>query len=106
MLNRHWVDLTKTAFASRRGIVRLMGEVRRMGPGGQEPLAPTSLEAIDSELRRVTGVHRVHYDLANWRKRSDGAWERIDGTPRHTGSSGQGADGGEPDEPPPGLAGD
>jgi len=77
VLTRHWVDLSKTAFASRRGIVRVMGEMRRMGPESDKPLDPTNLEVIDSELRRVNGVARVHMDLINWRKNAGGDWEPV-----------------------------
>ena len=88
VLSRHWVDLTKTNFASRRGIVRLMGELQRLGPESSRPMEPQNLETLDSELRRVRGVDRVHFDLANWSKNEEGEWVLTD------------------DEPPPALPAD
>jgi hypothetical protein len=98
VLSRHWVDLTKTAFASRRGIVRLMGEMRRVGTDAQKPLDPTNLEVIDNELRRVTGVTRVHFDLSNWHKNSEGEWELSEEARRRLRSNGPGEDGDGPME--------
>ena len=95
VLSRHWVDLSKTNFASRRGIVRLMGELRRLGAESSKPLEPQNLEALDSEIKRLRGVDRVHFDLANWRKNSEGEWEPT------SEDETQALDHG--DEPPPAL---
>jgi len=78
VLTRHWVDLSSTNFASRKGIVRLMGELRRIGPDASTALESTNIVAIDAELRRIRGVQRVHLDLANWRRNEDGDWEPIE----------------------------
>ncbi len=106
VLTRHWVDLTKTAFASRRGIVRLMGEIRRMGPDALKPLDPTNLEVIDHELKRVNGVARVHFDLVNWHKSDEGEWEPVASPTHRPGSNGPGADGEGPLEIDPNIEGD
>jgi hypothetical protein len=80
VLTRNWYDLTKTNFASRRGIVRMMGELKKLGREGETRLEPTHLEALDGELRRVRGVQRIHFDLANWRRNEEGEWVPIERT--------------------------
>jgi hypothetical protein len=77
VLSRNWLDLSKTNFASRRGIVRLMGELRRLGAESSKPLEPHNLDALDSEIKRLRGVDRVHFDLRNWRRNSEGEWVQI-----------------------------
>jgi|SoiMethySBSTD1v2_1073268.scaffolds.fasta_scaffold2083659_1 hypothetical protein len=78
VLSRHWVDLASTNFASRKGIVRLTGDLKRVGPQAGRPLESTSLTILDSEIRRQKGVQRVHFDLANWRRTEDGEWVRVE----------------------------
>lgn len=92
VLSRHWVDLSSTSFASRKGIVRVAGELRRMGPYSSQSLESTSLTALDGELRRLRGVRRVHIDLPNWRRTEDGQWVRVDRRPERESKA---ADGGE-----------
>lgn len=81
VLSRHWVDLSSTAFASRKGIVRVTGDLKRVGPQAGRPMESTSLNILDTEVRRVSGVQRVHFDLANWRRTEEGEWIRIDREP-------------------------
>lgn len=94
VLSRHWVDLSSTNFASRQGVVRLMGELRRVGPQSDQALENTNLIALDTELRRLRGVRRVHFDLANWRRNEDGEWVRserqVETTRRTPGAAGGG----------------
>jgi len=78
VLSRHWVDMTKTNFLSRRGILRMMGELRRLGADASAPIRPQVLDTLDQELKRVRGVRRVHYDLANWRRDEGGEWRPIE----------------------------
>jgi hypothetical protein len=78
VLSRHWVDLASTNFASRKGIVRVSGDLKRVGPQAGRPMESTSLNILDSEMRRLSGVQRVHFDLANWRRTEDGEWVRVD----------------------------
>jgi len=78
VLTRHWLDLSKTNFASRRGIVRLMGELKRLGAETGKPLEARNLETLDTEIKRLRGVDRVHFDLANWRKNEEGEWISIE----------------------------
>ena len=104
VLSRHWVDLASTNFASRKGIVRVSGDLKRVGPQAGRSLESTSLTILDSEMRRLKGVQRVHFDLANWRRTEDGEWVRID-KQEHAGEDEP--EGGAPpqagDEPPPAL---
>jgi len=78
VLTRHWVDLSSTNFASRKGVVRLVGELRRMGSDPASSLESTNIVAIDAELRRIRGVQRVHLDVTNWRRNDDGDWEPVE----------------------------
>jgi len=77
ILSRHWVDLTATNFASRQGVVRLMGELRRIGQRSEESLESTNIVALDAELRKLRGVRRVHMDLTNWRRDEEGQWVQV-----------------------------
>lgn len=77
VLTRHWVDLTKTSFLSRRGILRMTGELQRLGAASSTTAQPTALETLDQELKRVRGVRHVYYDFANWRRSEDGEWRQI-----------------------------
>ena len=77
VLSRHWVDLTATNFASRQGVVRLIGELRRVGQRSEESLESTNIVALDAELRKLRGVRRVHLDLSNWRRDEEGQWIAV-----------------------------
>jgi len=89
VLSRHWVDLASTNFASRKGIVRVSGDLKRVGPQAGRPVEATSLNILDSEMRRLSGMQRVHFDLANWRRTEEGEWVRID---RETHAQGEAED--------------
>lgn len=78
VLTRNWFDLTRTNFASRRGIVRMMGELKKLGRDKDGKLEPAHLEQLDRELSRLKGVERVHFDLANWQRNDDGKWVPVD----------------------------
>jgi hypothetical protein len=82
VLTRNWIDLSKTNFASRRGIVRMMGELKKIGREQESQLEPAHLDQLDGELKRLKGVQRVHFDLANWKRNEEGQWERVTET-RH-----------------------
>lgn len=78
VLTRNWFDLTKTNFASRRGIVRMMGELKKLGRDKDGKLEPAHLEHLDRELSRLKGVERVHFDLTNWQRNEEGEWVPVD----------------------------
>jgi transposase len=78
VLTRNWFDLSKTNFASRRGIVRMMGELKKLGRDKDAKLEPAHLEQLDCELRRLKGVERVHFDLANWQRNEEGEWVPVE----------------------------
>ena len=104
VLSRHWVDLASTNFASRKGIVRLTGDLKRVGPQAGRPLESTSLTILDSEMRRQKGVQRVHFELANWRRTEDGEWVRVE--KQEHASEDEPEEGAPPQdgsEPPPAL---
>jgi len=82
VLTRHWYDLSKTNFASRRGIVRMIGELRKVGRGQDGQVESAQLETLDTELRRLKGVQRVHFDLDNWRRNDDGEWVPVEDAAR------------------------
>jgi len=104
VLSRHWVDLASTNFASRKGIVRVTGDLKRVGPQAGRSLESTTLTVLDSEMRRLKGVQRVHFDLANWRRTEDGEWVRIDKQEHETeGESDEAAPSQDEGEPPPAL---
>ena len=78
VLTRNWFDLTKTNFASRRGIVRMMGELKKLGREKDSKLEAAHLEQLDRELNRLKGVERVHFDLANWQRDEEGGWIPVE----------------------------
>ena len=88
VLTRHWYDLSKTNFASRRGIVRMIGELRKLGREQDGKLDPSQLESLDTELRHLEGVQRVHFDLDNWRRNDDGQWVPVDESHRDAQADG------------------
>jgi hypothetical protein len=97
VLSRHWVDLTATNFASRQGVVRLIGELRRVGQRSEESLESTNIVALDAELRKLRGVRRVHLDLSNWRRDEEGQWIPVvrEKSSEDALPPGEAADGGE-----------
>jgi hypothetical protein len=105
VLSRHWVDLLSTSFVSRKGIVRVTGDLKRVGPQAGRALESTTLTVLDSEMRRLKGVQRVHFDLANWRRTEDGEWVRIDRQEHEAEDESEGSappqDEGEPPAPLP-----
>ena len=67
---RHWLDLQRVRFASFRGTVRVQGELVVLG--GEGRLEPTKIEVLETEIRRIGGVKRIVFDLANWRRAASG----------------------------------
>ena len=102
VLTRNWYDLTKTNFASRQGIIRVMGELKKLGREANEELTGTQLGALEVEMKRVKGVQRIHFDLLNWRRNEDGEWVPIEETKRDlrggSGDPGHGIESGNFDE--------
>jgi len=97
VLTRHWVDLTKTSFLSRRGILRMTGELQRLGAAASTKVQPTALETLDQELKRVRGVRHVYYDFANWRRSEDGEWRQVVSLSEQRGKAEGEGGAGEPD---------
>lgn len=77
VLTRHRVDLSKTSFFCARGVVRMLGELRRHGAGSSTGVALGELEAIEHDIQGLQGVTRVHFDLSNWNKLSNGQWKPV-----------------------------
>lgn len=84
VLSRHWIDPSSTSFASRKGVVRLMGELRRVGSAFGASLEATTLTVLDTELRKLPGVRLVHFDLVNWRRDEEGVWVQLEQAPEPT----------------------
>lgn len=77
VLTRHRVDLNKTSFFCARGIVRMLGQLNHLGAYADRPVELGEVEVIEHELQGVPGVVRVHFDLSNVRKLSNGKWEEV-----------------------------
>ncbi len=73
-LARHWIDTQQVSFGSFRGTVRISGKLCRLAGETRGELIPPDIDVLDTEIRRVEGVHVVHFDLCNWRKDSRGEW--------------------------------
>ena len=98
VLARHWVDLTKTNFLSRPGILRMRGEMRRLGAEASSPIQPQVQDTLDQELKRVNGVRTVQYALANWRRGEEGEWHPVGKRKSRRGGKESEGDSSEPDE--------
>ena len=93
VLSRNWYDLTKTNFASRQGIVRMIGELQKLGREAELNQEPAQIENLKTELQRLKGVRQVHFDFANWRRNEDGEWVPVEPDRRDVQSDrGAGAD--------------
>jgi hypothetical protein len=79
VLTRHWVDLEKTNFHSFRGVVRISGELQSINSKSITPLDSGRMQVLESEMMRLNGVTRIHFDLKNWRKSMAGQWELVNG---------------------------
>lgn len=93
MLARYWLDVQKARFGSFRGIVRFTGRLSYLDPTHAKRNPGVSLlEILEGEIRRISGVKRVHFDLENWRRNGAGEWECSDAGSSKVGggqSSGQ-----------------
>ena len=74
---RHWIDLRQVKYTNSRGTVRIRGELRRLG-GGRSQLSPGDLELFEQEIKRVSGVSRVYFELTNWSKDTGGQWKLLE----------------------------
>ena len=78
LMARHGIDMNKTSVICARGVVRMMGELRRQGSvEGERPVEPSQVEAFEHDLHSMRGVVRVFFDFANWRRIGLGQWEPI-----------------------------
>ncbi len=78
VLNRHWIDLTKTSFFARKGHVRLGGEVAVLGGRGEKDGTAETLKATEAELRRLRDVKTVSFEFTNWVRDGSGAWISLE----------------------------
>ncbi len=107
VMTRHRLDLTKTSFVCARGIVRMMGELRRQREYAAHPIHHTDVEALEQEMSRVRGVVRIHMDLQDWQRDGSGQWSDtarptrtpsiITATPAEPGDAAQDGEGGGPE---------
>ena len=74
VLNRHWIDLTKTSFYARKGHVHLGGEVAVIGAGKETAGTAEALKATETEIRRLRDVKTVSFEFTNWVRDGAGAW--------------------------------
>ena len=74
VLNRHWIDLTKTSFYARKGHVHLGGEVAVIGAGKESAGTAEALKATEAEIRRLRDVKTVSFEFTNWVRDSAGVW--------------------------------
>jgi hypothetical protein len=80
VLNRHWIDLTKTAFFARSGHVHLSGEVSVIGATRRHANTADVLRAFEAELRRLQEVKSVSFEFTNWIRDDAGFWVCLDKT--------------------------
>ena len=74
VMTRHRMDLNKTSFVCARGIVRMMGELRRQQEHSAHPIHHTDVEALELDMSKVRGVVRIHMDLKEWQRDGSGQW--------------------------------
>lgn len=77
VLTRHRIDLSKASFFCARGVVRMLGELRRHGASSATGVELGEIEAIERDIQGLKGVTRVHFDLSNWNKLSNGRWKPV-----------------------------
>ncbi len=75
VLARHWVDLHKIKFGSYKGTVRFHGELCHLGGTAFGVSDVSKVEAIESGIRSIAGVKRVHFELSHWRRSGSEGWE-------------------------------
>ena len=80
VLAKHWIDLQSIRFGSFRGVVRLMGELRRLGGGSSSARDEFQLDVLEGEIKRIRGVKRVYFDLVNWERSATGQWREKGGS--------------------------
>jgi len=73
VLARHLVDPRGVEVSASRGVVRLRGQIYRLGEGPYNPMSPETLQVMEGEIVRIKGVSRVFFELDNW-SRSSGKW--------------------------------
>lgn len=74
VMTRHRLDLTKTSFVCARGIVRMMGALRRQWEHARQPIHHSDVEALEQDMSRVRGVVRIYMDLKDWQRDGSGQW--------------------------------
>jgi len=74
VLARHLVDPRGVEVSASRGVVRLRGQIYRLGEGPYHPMSAETLLAIEGEILRIKGVTRVFFELDNWSRSSSGKW--------------------------------
>ncbi len=75
ILCRHWIDLRALRFGSFRGTVRLVGELHLCESRDPNAFTSSTLDVLETEIRRLPGVSRVYFDFKNWRRSPSGDWQ-------------------------------
>ena len=75
VLSRNRVELSLVRVGVFGSVIRLQGVLRRVT--GQTEMTHECLEALERELRRIPGVHRIEMHLTNWR-RQESQWKEIE----------------------------
>jgi hypothetical protein len=79
VLARHGIDTAKASFTCTKGVVRLLGQLVHRGAVASESMRPYEMDSLETDLRGVKGVARVHFDLANWQRERSGRWRAAKG---------------------------
>jgi hypothetical protein len=79
ILSALWVDITRVGVRCTGGVVYLTGELIRM-TASHPDLSEVTLRDMDLQIRRLSGVRDVRYQLKNWERKLAGQWapRRLD----------------------------
>ena len=86
---RHWIDPDGINCSCHRDSVRVTGEIHSASKEHDVLINGALFDTLQTEIGRLGGVRRVHFDFNNWRRSMSGQWVCTEKDPQklRTGTS-------------------
>jgi len=78
ILVRNWMDVSRMRIRAVRGVIHMQGRIAKLtGSADQREGDESGMRKLDEDLRMISGVRGVNYQLENWVCVSTGTWRKL-----------------------------
>ena len=78
IVTRNWLDISRLRIRTVRGVIHMQGRIIKLSGGPDDREGDESgMRKLDEDLRVISGVRGVNYQLENWVSVSAGTWRKL-----------------------------